>query len=48
MMQEHELLDEVDDGGPFSPRELLLGLGAAMAWVSLSATLVMFLPVGLL
>lgn len=44
-MQTHDVIEE-DAGNPFSSRELLLSLGGAMAWVSLSAALVLLLPVG--
>lgn len=43
-MQEHHAF-EVEQGDPFSPREFFYSLGAAMAWVVLSATLVLLLPV---
>jgi hypothetical protein len=47
-MVELELFEKVDDDGPFSRRELLIGLGVALAWVGLSAALVLLLPAGLL
>jgi len=36
---------EEDHGNPFSPQELLLALGSAMAWVTLSAVFALLLPV---
>lgn len=46
-MQEQYIF-ELDPGDPFSSRELFLSLGGALAWVALSATLVVLLPVRLI
>jgi hypothetical protein len=43
MMQEHHAF-EIDQDNPFSRRELVYSLGAAMAWVALSAALVILIP----
>lgn len=42
-MLNQEVLDE-DQADPFSSRELLLALGSAMVWVTLSAVIVWVLP----
>lgn len=43
MMQEHHAFD-MDQDNPLSSRELVDSLGAAMAWVALSAVLVVLIP----
>ncbi|WP_156876159.1 hypothetical protein [Rhodoferax saidenbachensis] len=41
-MQEHDFVG-LNQDGPFSPRELLVALGAAVLWVALSAVAVRLL-----
>ncbi len=43
MMQEHHAF-EIDQDNPFSSKELLYSLGTAIAWVALSAALVLLIP----
>lgn len=43
MMQKHHAFD-MDQDNPLSRRELVDSLGAAMAWVALSAVLVVLIP----